>query len=87
MLYVNIDFDYTYEEDITKGHSYDDIINKVIVETNKYIVNGLPIIGIVIKKDLYDWLIYQSKKNSVFYNNVKCNKIESFYGFKIAIKE
>lgn len=87
MLYVNIDVDYKKDEDALNGYSYDEIVDIVIKETMKYITQEIPVVGIVLKRELYDWLLYQSKKQIKFWNNVKCDKIESFYGYKVAIKE
>ena len=87
MLYVEIDLPSRNKEGIPIAYDFDNIIDIIIIETNKFIFQELKVIGIVLKRDVYDFLLKHHKENSRWYNNIKCDKIESLYGFKVAIKE
>ena len=51
-----------------------------------YKMKGFKIVGIVLTQDIYDFLLEYSKKHNRFINDFKLDKIESLYGFKVAIR-
>lgn len=86
MLYVEIVLQKETKE-VLPQWSYDEVIDKILSQTTYYIGLDIPIYGIVLEKKLYDWLVYKMKETQKLFLSIKRDKIESIYGYKVAIKE